>query len=165
MKTQYVPQLITIFILSSILSACESHEKKVDEAFENFKEEKMSQPDNTVILADTNIKHTQIINEPVKIQTKKINEDEWTKFKSEVEKKIIQNEIQIKEIKVSVSLTAKELKKTSSLEKENNDLRRKMEEFKEDEKIKLEKFKLNINNDANEINLELKGISLTKAII
>ncbi len=165
MKTHFVTQLIIILVLLLSLVSCESHEQKTDVAFENFKEGKLSQKEDVAIPEDTSEKRAVIIKTPIKVQKTTEGENDWTKFKCEIEKKIIKNEIQINEIKAKANLTTKELKKASSLEKENNDIRRKMDEFKEDEKMKWEKFKLTIDQDVNDINVELKDINSTKTTI
>ena len=138
-----------------ILVSCASHGQKGDDAFERVKEEKMLPKDSNAI-------SKEIIEEPKKIEPIKKNEtqDEWTKFKIETEKKIISNENKIKAIKIIPNTNAKLLRKVTSLEKDNNDLRRQMDEYKEEVKAKWENFKATMNHDINEIDIELKDMTV-----
>lgn len=142
-------------LMSMILFSCESHEQKADEAFDLVKEEKM-------LSKDSSLKQREIIEEPEKKEILKINQnmDEWTKFKTNIEKKILKNEDKIKVIKNVPNANTKLLRQVTNLEKENNDLRRQMNEYNEEVKLRWENFKLKINHDANEIDIELKDLTI-----
>lgn len=138
-----------------ILTSCQSHEQKIDDAFEIVKQEKL-------ISKDSVLDSVEIILETKKIEQVKIidNVDDWSKFKTETEKKIITNEKKIKELKSIPNTDSKLLKKITNLEKDNNDLRKKMNVYKEEQKVQWENFKTMMNHDVNEIDIELKDISL-----
>lgn len=157
MNSNFTSRLVTACFSLMILASCESHEQKADDAFERVKEEKMEpQP------KDSNVTSKEIIQTSKKITTiKKIeNLDEWSKFKAETEKKILVNENQIKEIKDTPSLNAKSLRKVTRLEKENNDLRKQMDEYREEAKMTWEKFKAKMDHSVNEIDIELKDLTV-----
>lgn len=138
-----------------ILFSCKPKEQKVDDAYKIVKKEKMLSNDSDVI-------DNAMFQEPVKTQLVKTNEnmDEWTIFKIETEKKILTNEKKIKEIKDIPNTNANLLRKVSNLEKSNNELRNQMNDFNEEVKLKWETFKSTINHDVNEINIELKNLSI-----
>ncbi|MEK6614486.1 MAG: hypothetical protein AABZ32_00010 [Bacteroidota bacterium] len=154
MKTIFTSIIISGFFSALILTSCESHEQKADDAFENYKNEKMK-------LNDSDIIANALVQESNKTEFVKKNEnvDDWTKFKIATEKKIRLNENKIKEIKVIPNENSKLLSKVERLEKNNNDLRSQMDQYNEEAKIKLEKFKESINQDVNDINVELKAIT------
>jgi hypothetical protein len=85
-------------------------------------------------------------------------QDEWTKFKNEVEKKIHLNENKIKEIKGLPNTNAALLRKVTNLEKDNNDLKLRMDEYKEEMKVKWEMFQAAMNHIINEIDIELNTL-------
>lgn len=155
MKANFISITLTCCLLAMILVSCASHGQKGDDAFERVKEEKMLPKDSNAI-------SKEIIEEPKKIEPVKKNEiqDEWTRFKIETEKKIISNENKIKAIKITPNTNAKLLRKVTSLEKDNNDLRRQMDEYKEEVKAKWESFKATMNHDINEIDIELKDMTV-----
>lgn len=155
-----IKQNLTSIIITGCLSviilvSCESHEQIAGDAFEIVKEEKMLSNDSADITK-------AMVQEPVKTQIVKINEnmDEWTIFKIETEKKILTNEKKIKEIKNIHNANANLLRKVTNIEKGNNDLRNQMNDYNEEVKLKWETFKSTINHDVNEINIELKEISI-----
>jgi hypothetical protein len=138
-----------------IFVSCESPEQKTDEAFEHVKEEKM-------MAKDSFIAEKEITKVPTKVEIVMKNEsiDEWKKFKSETEKRILINENKIKEIKGIPDSNTKLYRQVTTLEKDNNDLRRQMDEYNEEMKVKWESFKVKINHDVNEIGIELQDIQV-----
>lgn len=149
-------KLITMGCFASlILFSCESHEQKAVEAFDLVKEEKM-------LAKDSSLNTKKTMEEPKKIELvkKDQNPDEWMRFRVETEKKILSNDNKIKVIKNIPNANVKLLRKLASLEKENNDLRRQMDEYQEEVKVKWENFKLKISHDANEIDIELKDMTV-----
>lgn len=128
-----------------ILASCESHEKKVDDAFEQVRDERNLLKDNT--------------NPRKEVEVKKYSKpDEWVSFKTETEIKLLTNEKKIKEIKNNANVSSSANKKLVILDKDNNDLRRQMDEYQEEVKVKLENFKAKINHDLNEIAIDLKDM-------
>jgi hypothetical protein len=136
-----------------VLVACESHEQKADDAFENVKEKKAMMKDSVT---------KELVPDSVKTEPLKEIErpDEWTQFKTETEKKIASNEIKIKKIKSIHNANAKLMKQVMSLEKDNNELRKEMDVYKEEVKVMWENFKTKINHDVNEISIELKDLTI-----
>ena len=155
LNANFIPKILTGCLSVMILASCGSHEQKADDAFEHVKKERM-------LLKDSNITSKEIIQEPMKTELVKKNEnpDEWTKYKIETEKKIHTNENIIKEIKDLPNANANLIRKVSSLEKENNDLRIKMDEYNEEVKVKWENFKGTMNHDVNEIGIKLKAMKI-----
>lgn len=153
MKTKF-SFIISLCISILVFPSCESHEKKVDDAFETVKEEKKLLQDSDSV-ANLTIKDEKKI-DPAKITEKP---DEWTCFKNEIEKKIVLNEKKIKEIKGTPNTNSKLLVKVSHLEQDNNNLRTQMEEYKKEEKIRWDKFQSKLKEQANDINAELKQVS------
>ena len=147
--------IITSYILVTVLTACESHEQKADDAFENVKEQKIKMGDTLSTLKEST--PSSIKTEPSK---KAEHQDEWTKFKTETENKIVANEIKIKKIKGIPNANAKLMKQVMSLEKDNNDLKKEMDEYREEVKVMWENFKTKINHDVNEISIELKDLTI-----
>ncbi len=147
--------IITSYIVVTVLAACESHEQKADDAFENVKEQKLKMKDTVSIAKEST---------PDSVKTESLKKaehpDEWTKFKTETENKIAANEIKIKKIKGIPNANAKLMKQVMSLEKDNNDLRKEMDEYKEEVKVMWENFKTKINHDVNEISIELKDLTI-----
>jgi hypothetical protein len=153
MKNNFTSKVVIGCFYTLALVACESHEQKADDAFEQVKEEKSTINSSPII-------SNKIIEEPKKAELPKKNEnsDEWSVFKSEMEKKILVNENKIKALKKTPDASTKLLRKITGLEDDNNNLRKQMDEYHEEMKMKWENFKLKINHDVNEINIELKDM-------
>ena len=157
LETNFIPLVITGLFTVSIIASCGTHEQKPDDAFELAKKERM-------LLKDSDSLSKEIIQESKKTEVIKKNEyqDEWTRYKIEMEKKIRTNGNTIKEIKALGGINANLIRKAKSLEKENNDLRIKMDEYNEEVKVKWENFKTSMNHDVNEIAIELKAMKINK---
>lgn len=138
-----------------IFVSCESPEQKTDDAFELVKEEKM-------MAKDSFIAEEEITKVKTKVEIVMKNEivDEWKKFKSETEKRVLINENKIKELKGTPDSNTKLYRQVATLEKDNNDLRRQMDEYNEEMKVKWESFKVKINHEVNEIGIELQAIQV-----
>jgi len=149
------PIIIASYIFAMVLIACESHEQKADDAFENVKAQKLMMKDTIDVMKTPT---------PDSVKTEQLKKverpDEWTKFKTETENKIAANEIRIKKIKGIPNANAKLMKQVMSLEKDNNDLRKEMDEYKEEVKVMWESFKTKINHDVNVISIELKDLNV-----
>ena len=157
MNTNFMIGLASAFLSISLLPSCDSHEQKPDDAFEIVKEEKKQ-------LLDSDSLAVVLIKDEKKLIQEKNNDkqDEWLKFKNEIENKIVINERKIKQIKSTPNTNAKLLVKVAHLEQDNNDLRSQMDEYKEEEKLKWEKFQAKMKLDVSDINNELKDISVTE---
>jgi hypothetical protein len=151
MKATVKSIIINGLLSFTLFCSCESHEQKADDAFENFKEDKM------------NIKDTIIIEKLISTsenKTEKINE--YEKFKKEIEKKIISNENKIKLIKLTPQPNSKLFKRVLSLENENKNLKIQFDQYQEELKKNFETFKNKLNLDVNEIDSELTILSKEK---
>lgn len=146
--------IIGCSLLTGLVS-CESHEQKVDEAFDMVKKEKKLTKDTLLTIQDITAEEKK-----PEVTKEKEHLTDWDKFKIETEKKILLNEDMIKEIKGKPNASSKLLKTMISLEKDNNDLRKDMDQYKEEAKVMWENFKTKINHDANQIHIELKDIKL-----
>ena len=91
---------------------------------------------------------------------KYVNVDECSKFKLELEKKIVVNEKLIKELKNIPNSNSKFFKKVTSLEKDNIYLRSKIDKYEEEVKANWKKFQLEINQNVSDINSELQDMTL-----
>lgn len=146
-------KLIPYCFFMILISSCESHEKKADDAFDQFKEEKKLIHDSETLTIEIK---PDIKNEITSKKTE--NTDDWTKLKNEIDKRIKGNENSIKHIKNSASTDSKILKKLTRLEDENNDLKKQIDEYIIDMKLKLEQFKTKIDKDTGELEVELKAL-------
>ncbi|MBI5539445.1 MAG: hypothetical protein HY951_05255 [Bacteroidia bacterium] len=151
MNKYIFPKVVLVSCFLITLLSCESREQNKDDAFDMVKEEKMLSNDNYIFSKEK-------IKVPIKIE-QNANNDEWIKFKNEIEKRIMINVKLIKDIK-SLTGTSKYLfKKIISLEKDNYDLRNQMEIYNEEVNANLKRFKLLINSDVDNIRLELSNLS------
>ena len=149
-------KLITGCFSLLLINSCESHEKKADDAFDQFKEEKQ-------LIHDTEMRKNEIVPNVVKETVIKKNEnpDDWTKLKNEIEKRIQVNENSIKRIKNNTATDSKMLKRITRLEDDNNNLKKLIDEYIIDMKLKLEQFKTKINQDTQELETELKDLTIS----
>jgi hypothetical protein len=156
-KQNFILIIIISYLSAALFSSCESREQNTDDAFEIIKEEKMLSNDSNYVLK-------AMLQEPVKTKLSKNIEkpDEWTAFNIEIENKILNNEKKIIEMKKKSNSNSNLLRKVINIEKTNNDLRNQMNDYKEEVKLKWETFKSSINHDVDEINIELKTISINK---
>lgn len=168
-NSTYKLRLIISCFCAVILIACESHEKQADDAFEQVKEDKKEAVKNGTyeelsqqpIIQDSVVPEPTV-KEPIKTEvvTKTINQDEWSKFRAETEKKILANEIKIKAIKAIPGTSAALLEELSTKEKEYNDLRRKLDEYSEEMKESLGKFRAKMNHEVNETSIDLNDLTI-----
>lgn len=151
-------RLSFIATLVIFITSCESHEKKVDDAFERVKQSKMNGTDS--ITTNTNLP----VKEPeIKVIVKNELVDEWQLFKNETDLKLNGSDAQIKVLRgknIKFENKNKFEKQTKELEQKNNDLRKRMNDYNEERKLVWEKFKLEINHDIDEIGIELKDITI-----
>jgi hypothetical protein len=145
MKTNFANVVLIGIIFLMILSSCKSHEKKVDDAFDIYKEDRNNFVDSSINKKTVIIKTFE-------------NSSEWYQFKTSIINKIRINESKIKEIKGRSNSNSNLLRKAKKLEDENNRLMAQIEEYQEELKVKLENFKMKMNNDLNEIAGELKDL-------
>ncbi|MDO8999645.1 MAG: hypothetical protein Q7W45_07770 [Bacteroidota bacterium] len=149
-------KLITGSFIILLIFSCESHEKKADDAFDQFKEEKK-------ILHDSEILTNEIIPaEKKEITVKKVDKtDDWTKLKNEIDKRTQTIENSISRIKSDGATDSKTLKKLTYLEDENNKLKKQLDEYIISMKLKLEQFKTKIIQDTQDLEAELKVVVIS----
>lgn len=156
MKVNFISISINVCLLI-ILVSCESQEQKPNEAFDQFKVEKMMSKDCVLTHVDTF--------QPLKTSLPlKTNEslDEWSRFKSEIENKISLNENKIKKLKQTPDADIKLFKKIVRFEKENDELKIQLNEYEKEVKENLEKFKEKVDLKLSDITIQLKDISVNK---
>lgn len=165
-KLHFFLILIIGFFTIDILNSCQSREQKKNEAFESFREEKTMLKDSLAIQKDVlseekDLITNRIVKKSIKNETipKVKVMDDWTKFKTETEKKITDNEIKIKQMKGIPDVSLKMLRKVVKEEKANNNLRSKLFSFNHDEKEAIEIFKAKMLRDLLEIDNKLIEIS------
>lgn len=153
LKTYFTSIITTGCLLALIATSCGSHQQKPDDAFDRVKKVRM-------LSNDSNFTSDEILQESLKTEPvkKKEIQDEWTKYKNEMERKIHLNENKIKEIKGFSDTNSGLNKKLASLEKDNNDLRIQMDKYNEEMKVKWENFKTEMNHHVNEIDIELNAM-------
>ena len=158
MKTNRIAPVLSTCICLMILTSCESHEQKSDEAFQQVKEKK-------TMLKDSVGARKEITPETKNADAavKNTIPDAWAIFKFELERKILANEIKIKQLKGIPNQNAKLLGKVINIEKDNNDLRVQMDAYNAEVKAKWEKFKIQMNTDADGLSKSLKDLAVESA--
>ncbi len=139
-------------MLLPLVPACESHEKKVDDAFEREKKSRVEFSDTASVYCNPLLEKTKIV-----IVNDTVNE--WTLFKTAIEKKIYQSESRIRDLKAKDN-QARYAKQLTRLEQKNNDLRKRMNDYNEEVSVKWEKFKSGINHDIDEVGIELRDVKI-----
>ena len=124
------------------INACQSHEQKADDAFEQVKEKKETYSES---------EESVLKEKPSNPFKKSEAEDQWCKFKMETEKKINMNEEMVKAIKSNRDSDTKLFKKVSSISNENSDLSNQLQAYEEEEKLRLKSFKTKIETELNQI--------------
>jgi hypothetical protein len=165
-KRHFFSILVIGFFTINILNSCQSQEQKKNEAFESFREEKTMLKDSLAIQKDVlseenDLITSRIVKKSIKNETipKVKVMDDWTKFKTETEKKITDNERKIKQMKGVPDVSVKMLRKVVKEEKANNNLRSKLSSFNHNEKEATEIFKAKMLRDLLEIDNKLIKIS------
>lgn len=160
-------KIIAIFLICTsavMFVSCESKEQSSDFAYDRVKEEKMMSNDNLnyedgiAIDSNSKIQETKFISP--QIYSKKTNIDQWIKFKTETENKLLSNERQIQKIKNNTNSNAKQLKKALNLEEDNNDLKKQLDEFNLERKSMLEKCMIRIDKDMLDLTSKLNVITI-----
>lgn len=143
--------LVGCFLILSVAVACNSSEKKVEEAENNVKEAQ-----NQVEVAKQELNQAQ-----------KDSVADYMKFKMETETRINNNEKNILIIKNRIAsdkkaLDAKSQEEISELEKKNNSLKKTVAELKVNTKEEWEKFKVDFNNEVDKVEKSVKKITTVK---
>lgn len=147
MKNIFYKNIVALVLLTS----CESHEQKSDEAFIHFKDEKMAIKDSVYIHKDTTIEKPQ--------PTKKYEKmDEDVKFKKSIENSIHANELIIKKLKATPNMNIKTLKKIVHLEKVNSGFIKELANYDIEAKKKWQTFEAKINQEIKELTADLKNV-------
>ena len=154
MRVTILSVTIKACLLLTIFSSCQLQEKKSSDAFDRFKEDKMTKKDCVLITPD----EPKIIVKAVPLKVAE-SQDEWTRFKNEIEKKILANENRIKKIKQTPDANVKLFKKATHLEKENEELKIQLTEYEVEVKLNLKKFKEKVNVQVKDIDDKLNDIS------
>lgn len=154
MKVNFISLCLKVSLLI-ILVSCESQEQKSNEAFDQFKEEKLMLKDCVL----TNVDMFQQMNTTAPLKTNE-SADDWIKFKIEIENKILLNKNKIKKLKQTPNADIKLFKKIVRLEKDNDDLKIQLNEYEFEVKENLKKFKEKIDVELNSIGTQLKDISV-----
>ncbi|OFY92115.1 MAG: hypothetical protein A2236_07660 [Bacteroidetes bacterium RIFOXYA2_FULL_33_7] len=154
MKTKNLSKIVIVSFVMIFLQACESHSVNTDNSFELFKKNRMVKNDSIII--------NKVIPETKKVETvTKIEKtDEWSIFKTDIERKIISNDKKIKELKKNPNIQVKSFKRINYLETDNNNLRMQLIEYKENEDARWTKFKTEMNQDVSDINTDLREIQI-----
>ena len=137
-----------------VLASCESHEQKVDEAFNEFKNEKMAKKDSVYVYIDT----TSAV-EKSKTSKKHEKIDEDSKFKKSIENSVHVNELTIKKLKAIPNVSIKTLKKIVHLEEVNNSLFKQLNDYEEEAKNNRKSFEEKIKQQVNELDVDLKTLN------
>jgi len=145
--------LLFLIIFGSF--SCESHAGEENDAFENMQTDKLKTGDSASVTAE-------IIPEPqnIKREDKIKILDEWSQFKSDIEKKISANENGIDEIKAIPFLSKDSFKDVTKLETDNFDLRIQMHKYNDLDTSKLAKFKTKLMREVDDIKFEIELLKI-----
>ena len=146
-----LPIIISFLSIIALIS-CDSGQPKPDTAFESFKE-------NKLMIKGSDSTDKVIIKNPKKSDQEQ-NPDDWTKFKAEMERKIIKNEHTIKEIKGIPNGNTELYRKASRIEKDNNELRKQMDDYHKKMQVGVENFKATMYQDMAKISVALKDLAV-----
>lgn len=161
-KTHFIIRILPAYLFMIAMASCESHEQKADDPFEKIKAEKQIAKDSIIISKEIpKVTKVAEVSKIVVVNKKNEPTDDWSKFKIDLQKKILTNETTIKVLKETPEASSKTLRKVGNLEKENNDIRNQLEQYTEDAKVRLETFKTKTNHDVNQIEIELSDIIIT----
>ncbi len=138
-----------------VLASCESHEQKSDEAFNQFKDQKIATKDSVYVYKDTT---TAVEKNQSSKKYEKIDEDE--KFRKSIENKVHTNELAIKKLKITPNMNIKTLKKIVHLEEVNNSFMKELSDYDEEAKKNRKSFEEKINLEINELEVDLKVLNL-----
>ena len=138
-KATYFPAVL-MFIVGTILSACNSSTEKVENEKNNITEAKQ----------DLN-------------QAQEEYNDDVQEFKKETNDKIAGNEKTIAELNTRIAKEKKGAKadyknKIANLEQRNADMKKKMDEYKEEGKDKWKSFKVEFNNEMDDLGKSIKDL-------
>jgi hypothetical protein len=165
-KLRFFLIVIIGYFTTNTLVSCQSQEQNKNEAFESFREEKMMLEDSLSIKKDVVNKEKDLV--PNKIVKRYLKKeiipkvkamDDWTKFKTETEKKITETESKIKQVKGIPDISVKLLRKVVKQEKANNNLRTQLSAFNHEDKEATEIFKAKMTLNLLEIDNKLAEIS------
>lgn len=155
MRVAILSVSIKACLLLIVLNSCQSQEQKSSDAFDRFKEEKMIKKDCVLVMAEEPI--IIVKTEPLKVIE---SPDEWIKFKTEIEKKIVLNENRIKKIKQTPEADVRLFKKIVHLEKENDVLKIQLTEYEEEVKLNLKRFKEKITIQVKDMDVKFTDMSI-----
>jgi demethoxyubiquinone hydroxylase (CLK1/Coq7/Cat5 family) len=135
---------ITTFMLGTLLTGCQSSQKKVENAEDNVQNAQNK-------LVDAN----QVLKQAVS--------DSIQQFKKESNAIIVSNDKEIAELRTKIINQRKENKaryekKLGDLEQKNLEMRNKLDNFKDEEDSKWQSFKREFNHDMNELGNAIKDI-------
>lgn len=110
--------------------------------------------------------NTEDAKEKLMMAKKEANAEEWKKIKKEANTRIIDNEIRIgklkdKIIKSGTSIDTSYSKKIEELEQKNKDIKIKVDSYKNDTSDDWELFKREYNHDIEQLNREIKEMTVT----
>lgn len=141
MKKSILTIALTTIIAGTLITSCNSSTEKVEDAA---------------------VKVDQAAEDLTK--AKEAFDVEYTKFKTESEQRMIDNDNQIAELKANKAKMKKEAKEDydktiADLEQKNSNMRIKMNEYKEEGNEKWESFKREFNHDMDELGNSLKDLT------
>lgn len=145
MKKSILNIALTTIIAGTLITSCNSSTEKVEDAA---------------------VKVDQATEDLTK--AKEAFDVEYTKFKTESEQRMIDNDNQIAELKANKAKMKKEAKEDydkaiADLEQKNSNMRIKMNEYKEEGNEKWESFKREFNHDMDELGNSLKDLTKNNA--
>lgn len=149
MKKSILTLSIAMFMGVSMLSACSSHEEKVENAKENVQAAK----------ADVAVANEELA------QAKKDSISDFQKFKNESNAAIEANDKRIAELRTEMKDEKKEAKanydkKVNALEKKNHALKVKLDNYKDDGKSDWKIFKKEFKHDLDGLGKAFKDIGV-----
>ncbi len=167
MKTKLTLILIATNVCLICLVSCHSNEDSQYHAMEPVSNEIVSK--NSILRNNEKTVKKDSLVTPKKVvrivkKTEQVQQkgdiDSWGSFRMETEMKIEANEKNIKMMQETPNASAKMIRKLKRLQKDNDNLKKKITEYDEEMKIAREKFKDKINQDVNNIDNELKDLTV-----
>jgi len=146
MKKTILTLAVTLFIAGTVLTGCQSPNKKVENAQANVQDAKGN-------VVEANQELDKAINDSVQ------------QFRKDAEAKIIAHNKSIADFKARIAnqkmeIKAKYEKQIADLEQKNSDMKKELDNFKAEGKEKWEAFKIKFKHDLDELGKSMKAFSV-----
>jgi len=157
LKASYFAQIFGLLLLILLLnSSCGSSDAQSDVARDFVKQEIVATNDTVVVIDEPSEKSSD-----KKEKKSNQNENEFSEFKKDIEKRIAMNESKVKNMmKKSKRKSSSFIEKLNLLDQENENLKIEVEEYQLTSASKLERFKLKMYDKVDHLSIELDQLNL-----